>query len=101
MSYTITTEDASGPFVNLTDNYTALFWDADPANAKAIIARGPNNPVGVVWIVIDKPHYGIRGTPEPRPIDYSESHGCVHLTNWDATKLASLVTKDTVIVFEK
>ena len=42
-----------------------LFWDADPAHAKAKIPPGPNNPVGVVWIDLYKEHYGIHGTPEP------------------------------------
>jgi len=51
---------------NPTYNYNPdLFWDADPANAKAKIAAGPNNPVGVVWIGINEPHYGMHGTPEP------------------------------------
>ena len=87
---------------NPTFNYNPeLFWDADPTNAKAKIPAGPNNPVGVVWIDINKPHYGIHGTPEPGRIGYSTSHGCVRLTNWDATKLASLVTKGTPIVFEE
>ena len=87
---------------NPTYNYNPeLFWDANPANAKATIAAGPNNPVGVVWIEIDKPHYGMHGTPEPGRIGHSESHGCVRLTNWDATKLASLVTKGTVVFFEE
>jgi len=85
-----------------TFNYNpALFWDADPANAKATIAAGPNNPVGVVWIDINKPHYGIHGTPEPGRIGYSASHGCVRLTNWDASRLAGLVAKGTAIVFEE
>jgi len=84
-----------------TFNYNpALFWDADPAKAKATIAAGPNNPVGVVWIDINKPHYGIHGTPEPGRIGYTASHGCVRLTNWDASKLAGLVRKGTSIVFE-
>ena len=42
-----------------------LFWDASPAHSKATIAPGPNNPVGVVWIDLTKPHYGIHGAPEP------------------------------------
>jgi lipoprotein-anchoring transpeptidase ErfK/SrfK len=78
-----------------------LFWDADPATAKATIPAGPNSPVGVVWIDIDKPHYGIHGTPEPGRIGYSASHGCVRLTNWDAARLAGLVTKGTPVVFEE
>jgi len=78
-----------------------LFWDADPQNAKVKIAAGPNNPVGTVWIDINKPHYGIHGSPEPGRIGRAESHGCVRLTNWDATKLADLVRKGTRIVFRK
>lgn len=85
---------------NPTYNYNPkLFWDADPAHAKARVAPGPNNPVGVVWIDLSKEHYGIHGTPEPGKISYSESHGCVRLTNWDALKVASLVDKGTTVHF--
>jgi lipoprotein-anchoring transpeptidase ErfK/SrfK len=86
---------------NPTYNYNPnLFWDADPANAKVTIAAGPNNPVGDVWISLNKPHYGIHGTPAPARIGYSESHGCVRLTNWDALELAALVNKGTTVVFK-
>jgi lipoprotein-anchoring transpeptidase ErfK/SrfK len=78
-----------------------LFWDADPKDVKAKIPAGPNNPVGVVWIDLDKPHYGIHGGPEPGRIGYSASHGCVRLTNWDAARLAGLVAKGTPVVFAK
>jgi lipoprotein-anchoring transpeptidase ErfK/SrfK len=77
----------------------ALFWDADPSHAKATIPPGPNGPVGVVWIDLSKPHYGIHGTPEPRTIGHTESHGCVRLTNWDAAAVANLVTVGTKVVF--
>jgi lipoprotein-anchoring transpeptidase ErfK/SrfK len=60
-----------------------LFWDADPAHAKATIAAGPNNPVGVAWVALSKPHYGIHGTPEPAKIGKTQSHGCIRLTNWN------------------
>ena len=70
-----------------------LFWDADPSHAKATIKAGPNNPVGVVWIGLDKDHFGFHGTPEPSQIGRTQSHGCVRMTNWDAEKLASLVTE--------
>jgi lipoprotein-anchoring transpeptidase ErfK/SrfK len=78
-----------------------LFWDADPAHSKAVLPPGPNNPVGLVWIDISKPHYGIHGSPEPTAIGRSESHGCVRLTNWDAMKLAGFVAPGTKVVFER
>lgn len=76
-----------------------LFWDADPEHSKAKIPAGPNNPVGVVWIDITKEHYGIHGTPEPRTIGRTESHGCVRLSNWDALTVASLVKPGTPVLF--
>jgi lipoprotein-anchoring transpeptidase ErfK/SrfK len=77
-----------------------LFWDADPTHAKAKIPPGPNNPVGVVWIDLSKEHYGIHGTPEPSRIGHTESHGCIRLTNWDAVRLAALVTPGTKVVLQ-
>jgi lipoprotein-anchoring transpeptidase ErfK/SrfK len=76
-----------------------LFWDADPSHAKAKIPPGPNNPVGVVWVDISRPHYGLHGTPEPSTVGKTSSHGCVRLTNWDAQKLATLVRPGTKVVF--
>jgi lipoprotein-anchoring transpeptidase ErfK/SrfK len=75
-----------------------LFWDADPSHSKAKIAAGPNNPVGVVWIDINKEHFGLHGTPEPANIGRSESHGCIRLTNWDATRLGHLVRPGTRVI---
>lgn len=69
-----------------------LFWDADPKHSKARIAPGPNNPVGVVWIDLSKEHYGIHGTPEPSRVGHTTSHGCIRLTNWDASELAEMVS---------
>lgn len=86
---------------NPTFNYNPdLFWDADPAHSKAKIPAGPNNPVGLVWIDLDKEHYGIHGTPEPRTIGRTTSHGCVRLTNWDALTVASLVGPGTPVIFK-
>ena len=62
-------------------------------------SRRPNNPVGVVWIDLDKPHYGLHDTPEPRTIGRTTSHGCVRLTNWDATTVAGFVKPGTRVVF--
>ena len=93
--WTVTAVARNPPF-----NYNPdLFWDANPAQEMAKIPPGPNNPVGVVWIDISKPHYGIHGTPEPSTIGHTESHGCVRLTNWDALRLAALVGKGTKVEF--
>lgn len=77
-----------------------LFWDADPAHAEAKLAPGPNNPVGVVWIGLDKEHYGLHGTPEPSKVGHAQSHGCIRLTNWDAWRVANLVSEGTRVVLE-
>jgi lipoprotein-anchoring transpeptidase ErfK/SrfK len=69
------------------------------AKEKVEIAEGPNNPVGSVWIDLSKDSYGIHGTAHPETIGKTESHGCVRLTNWDATELAHMVSKGTVVVF--
>lgn len=85
---------------NPTFNYNPdLFWDAEPDDTKAKIPAGPNNPVGMVWVDLDKEHYGIHGTPEPRMIGRSFSHGCVRLTNWDVLTLATLVEAGTPVHF--
>jgi lipoprotein-anchoring transpeptidase ErfK/SrfK len=76
-----------------------LFWDAEPGDSKSVIKPGPNNPVGVVWIDINVPHYGLHGTPAPNLVGHAQSHGCVRLTNWDAARLASLVKPGTRVVF--
>ncbi|WP_425478883.1 L,D-transpeptidase family protein [Novilysobacter concretionis] len=77
-----------------------LFWDADPAHSKAEIAPGPNNPVGVVWIDLSKPHYGIHGTPEPSTIGKTQSHGCIRMTNWSALALSKAVAPGTLAVLQ-
>jgi len=78
----------------------ALFWDADPGDRRQTLPPGPNSPVGVVWIDLSREHYGIHGTPEPRNIGRTESHGCIRLTNWDAARLAQMVRSGVVAVFQ-
>ncbi len=78
-----------------------LFWDADASDSKATIPPGPNNPVGVVWIDLSKPHYGIHGTPVPATIGKTASHGCIRLTNWDALTVASAVSPGMEAVLQE
>jgi lipoprotein-anchoring transpeptidase ErfK/SrfK len=78
-----------------------LFWDAKGDQAKAKIPAGPNNPVGVVWIDLSKPHYGIHGSPEPSKIGKTESHGCIRLTNWDAEELSRMVGPGLPVILQR
>ena len=66
---------------------------------KLTIPAGPNNPVGTVFIALDKPTYGLHGTPDPTTIDKTHSHGCVRMTNWDAEELAHLVRNKMAVHF--
>ncbi|MGU3362983.1 L,D-transpeptidase [Methylobacterium sp. M6A4_1b] len=70
------------------------------AKTKFTIPPGPNNPVGVVWIDLSIPSYGIHGTPEPEKVGKTESHGCIRLTNWDARDLANRVSRGAQVVFK-
>ena len=82
-------------------NYSPeLIRSSKPNDTKATIAPGPNNPVGVLWIDIDKEHYGIHGSPEPSKIGKTESNGCVRLTNWDIERLAKFVKPGTTVIFQ-
>jgi lipoprotein-anchoring transpeptidase ErfK/SrfK len=76
-----------------------LTW-GPKASGKLNIPAGPNNPVGAVFIALSIPGYGIHGTPDPRMIGKSASHGCVRLTNWDAQELALAVRPGTIVEFD-
>jgi lipoprotein-anchoring transpeptidase ErfK/SrfK len=77
-----------------------LFAEVPDTNPEAKLAAGPNSPVGMVWMSLSKPHYGIHGTSSPETIGYANSHGCVRLTNWDALRLSDLVDIGTPVQFK-
>jgi lipoprotein-anchoring transpeptidase ErfK/SrfK len=76
-----------------------LFHEVPDSDPDAHLPVGPNSPVGVVWMSLSKPHYGIHGTSSPETIGYANSHGCVRLTNWDALRLSDLVESGTPVQF--
>ena len=65
--------------------------EAQQLKTKLILPPGPNNPVGTAWISLDKPGYGMHGTPSPEQVGRTESHGCFRLANWNAEYLIKLV----------
>ncbi len=75
----------------------ALLDEGSGPNAK--IPPGPNNAVGLIWMDLSKPHYGIHGTSAPETIGYATSHGCIRLTNWDALDLGSRIEKGVAVEF--
>lgn len=76
-----------------------LHWG--PRNhGKLTIKPGPKNPVGLVWIDLNAPSYGIHGSPDPEKIGKTASHGCVRLTNWDAQALGEGVKPGVKVTFE-
>ncbi|HEY2800261.1 MAG TPA: L,D-transpeptidase family protein [Chthoniobacterales bacterium] len=56
------------------------------------IPPGPNNPVGILWMGLNKPGIGIHGTNKPETIGRAGSHGCIRMANWDAVRIKDLVS---------
>ncbi|HEX7831166.1 MAG TPA: L,D-transpeptidase family protein [Thermoanaerobaculia bacterium] len=76
-----------------------LFHEVPDSDPEANLNPGPNSPVGVVWIALSKPHFGIHGTSDPESIGYASSHGCVRLANWDAREVAQRISKGVQVEF--
>lgn len=76
-----------------------LFHEVPDDEPEANLNPGPNSPVGVVWVALSKPHFGIHGTSDPESIGYASSHGCVRLTNWDANDVARRLQPGVKIEF--
>ena len=84
---------------NPTFTYDPALIKTAPKDAQKVeIAPGPNNPVGSMWLGLSKPHWGIHGTPSPSNVGHSETNGCIHLTNWDVERLATLVKVGSKVV---
>jgi len=75
----------------------SLLRTAKPTDVKTALRPGPNNPVGVAWLGLSKPHWGIHGTSEPAQMSRVETNGCVRMTNWDVLRLNELVKPGLVV----
>jgi lipoprotein-anchoring transpeptidase ErfK/SrfK len=76
-----------------------LYHEVPDSDPDAQLSPGPNSPVGVVWMALSKPHYGMHGTPDPDSIGYASSHGCVRLTNWDAAEVSHRISQGVNVSF--
>jgi lipoprotein-anchoring transpeptidase ErfK/SrfK len=65
-----------------------------------LLPPGPRNPVGVMWIALNKKGIAIHGTNDPDSIGRANSHGCIRLANWDVVRLATKIkTGDGVSIY--
>jgi lipoprotein-anchoring transpeptidase ErfK/SrfK len=76
-----------------------VLGDVPDSRPDAMLAPGPNSPVGVLWAQLSKDHVGIHGTADPELVGYAQSHGCVRVTNWDARWLADLLVPGMIVDF--
>ncbi len=84
-------------------NYTfdpAVWPDVHNVTRKLTINPGPRNPVGMAWVGLSLPGYGMHGTPRPADIGKTGSHGCFRLANWDAIRLAKAIRIGLTVEFE-
>lgn len=81
-------------------------WDAGVLNYGVRTSNaynlpiGPNNPVGVMWIGLNKAGIGIHGTNSPQTIGRSSSHGCMRTANWDVVRLVKHISKGMPVIIE-
>jgi len=80
--------------------YTPDYTPPGQKVSRYIWPAGPRCPVGVAWLGLDLPGYGIHGTPRPESIGRAESHGCFRLSNWNAARLYALCPIGTTVVIE-
>jgi len=59
----------------------------------AVVAPGPDNPLGTHALYLDRPMYLIHGTEEPGEIGQANSLGCVRLDNQNIARLYPAIAK--------
>ena len=85
------------PAPNYTYNPDRVSYDR--GDKTIVVPAGPNNPVGSVWIGLNRQSYGIHGTPDPSKIAKTASNGCIRMTHWDAEQLAASVKAGVEVEF--
>ncbi len=107
---TVGSQQTASPIGKWTVKAIAKFpnFRYDPAMLKKgerssdfhMLPPGPNNPVGVVWIALNKKGIGIHGTNDSDSIGRNASHGCIRLANWDIVRLAEMVKAGVAVTVD-
>ena len=85
---------------NPTYTFDPAMWpEVKNVHQKLLIPSGPRNPVGLAWVSLSLPGYGMHGTPHPEQIGKTGSHGCFRLANWDAVRLSKMVRAGMSVSF--
>ncbi len=72
-----------------------------------VLAAGPKNPVGVLWINVTKAGeggplpYGLTGTSEPDAMATTQSLGGLRLANWDIVRAVRLLPAGTPLEWKQ
>ena len=74
--------------------------EARELGRRLVLPPGPNNPVGLAWIGLDRPGCAIHGTPSAEQAVRVESAGSFRLANWDAVALLDLVWEGMPVLVE-
>jgi len=80
--------------------YTPDYTPPGKKVSRHIWPEGENCPVGVAWMGLNLPGYGIHGTPRPESIGFTGSHGCFRLANWNAARLFAMCKSGTPVIIE-
>ncbi|MCX6085833.1 MAG: L,D-transpeptidase [Caldiserica bacterium] len=92
----------TGESVTPIGTYKVTDKQADPnwhweGKVYAPYLRDKANGLGIRWIGISLPSYGLHGTNDPFSIGKDVSHGCVRHENADVTKAFSLIPTGTPV----
>jgi len=92
----------TGESVTPVGTYKVTEKQADPSwhwegKVYAPYLHDKTNGLGVRWIGISLPSYGLHGTNEPFSIGKDVSHGCVRHQNTDVTKAFSMIPIGTPV----
>ena len=80
--------------------YTPDYTPRGQKVSRYVWPPGENCPVGVAWMGLNLPGYGIHGTPRPESIGFTGSHGCFRLANWNAARLYAMCRPGVRVIIE-